>query len=731
MSGFSISPYSEVRFVGTDMGTLFRSPDGGAHWIAVDHEQTRFDVNLEYASEVGFSSDPNLMFFAPAGRDPVLSLDAGIHWKSIGGLKTRLADEERIKYWVGDPNDPSFMLAATTQGLFRTQDRGANWQRISGTEGKSVGTFLHPDSAGTFRSLVYHATNHGILISEDQGRSFRPWFTPQGQSIRSFSGGRDATGQTLAFIDDDGTHACAWASEAAEADDGQKFRNMADCGYVWLNRSADPLVPDFVATPRYAGHFVKMAANDSRTIYVTAGDWVRQYGSKVWISRDAGTSWDLTFQIYNWDIVPYSSWSADRLEYSAIGLDVGWDDNGYTSFAINSTDSSEAGGTGYYFLHVTHDRGVNWRAPFTRPVAERARGQSWRSTGLEVTSVLKLKFHPRAPELGYAALSDIGGLVTEDGGSSWRVSKVQYNTNYDYAFDPDQRDVVYAASGSVHDFPLGEWASPGAGRGGIFRSDDRGRHWTRLTQEADPWNRQYLAVAYDSLHKIIYGGCQGCGIVRSHDEGQSWEFFNVGLPKGQVIIAQLELDPINGDVYALVTGDRPDFTNQATTGIYHLAYGASEWKLLRGQVPTPPGVSGEYKMWWSPTAFAVDWSRPARDVLWLADYESKGSWLASGAWKTTDRGAHWERKLQFTHPSQLTIDPNRSDTVYTSGPYQVDGNWGQGGAYYTTDGGEHWRKNEAFPLKANLFGTRPDPNHPDKVFYLFFGGGMLYGPKPR
>jgi photosystem II stability/assembly factor-like uncharacterized protein len=325
----------------------------------------------------------------------------------------------------------------------------------------------------------------------------------------------------------------------------------------------------------------------------------------------------------------------------------------------------------------------------------------------------------------------MGGFVTEDGGLSWRISKAKYNTNYDYAFDPTQENEVFAASGSMHDFPLGNNSIVNGTQGGIFKSTDRGRSWTRLTPENEEWNTEFLSVGYDPVHKILYGGTRGRGIGRSTDAGKTWEYFNDGLPQGGKIIPQIEIDPENGNTYLLLAGDAPDYTNQAATGIYLLnsSRGGTQWRLLRGDVKIPRGTSA--LPWYFPTAFAVDFSHSPRTVLWLTDYESKGSWLASGVWKSEDGGDTWERVKQFTHPSSITLDPRNTQRVYVSGLFNIDGSWGEGGPIYSTDAGATWKKNESIPLLANLDGTVMDPNASGNLFYLFFGGGMLYGPKPR
>ena len=720
MASYSISPYANLRFVGTDMGTLFYSEDTGRSWTPVDQRQITYSSDLAHASDVGFSADGKTVFFASGGRSPMRSLDRGVHWDEIN---IDLGKSEHISYWVSDREDPNILYCATDQGLLLTRDKGENWTRFTEISGRSTGTALlrhggHP--------VVFHATDAQIYRAAGVGKSFEPWYTPHATAIRSFTGGADGSGLTLAFIDTQGESACSWAKGNADT--------IADCGFVWVADQEESDSPQFLRTHQEAGRFLRMAENDSSTIWATGGEWMNQFGSRTWVTHDRGLSWKLKFLVYDWEQRPFQPWPRGRLEYSAVGLDVGWDDNAYHSFAINPQNSSEVGGSGNYFLHTTRDGGETWQAPFTRFADSglREKGKKWASTGLEVTSVLKLKFHPRNPRIGYAAMADLGGIVTEDGGDTWRICRTQYNTNYDYAFDPLHTDWVYAAAGNFHDFPLNQKA-PVVMRGGIFLSKDRGHNWQRVTPDNAQWNRQFLSVAYDPVKRVLYAGTQGGGIGRSLDGGAHWEFINEGLPPGDAIVPQIETDPRFGNVYLLLTGNAPGFINHASTGIYFLnaSFRNPHWNLLRGQVEHPNGVDPKYEMWLFPTAFAVDFSRTGRDVLWLSDMEVKRQYLASGIWKSEDGGKNWERSLQFTHPLSLTLDPRNSRRVYATGLYALDGQWGNGGAMYTNDGGQNWDKNEGMPFATNPDGAVPDPASPGSIFYLFFGDGILYGPKPH
>jgi hypothetical protein len=347
-----------------------------------------------------------------------------------------------------------------------------------------------------------------------------------------------------------------------------------------------------------------------------------------------------------------------------------------------------------------------------------------------VTSVYKTKFHPKNPNLVYAAMADVGGIASEDHGASFRLVKSEYNSVYDYAFDQDDDTIVYAAEGSLHDFP-NEWhANVYTANGGIYKSLNRGKTWSRLTPTDVNYNRQFLSVGYDSIHDYVYGGSQEAGVARSIDGGKTWSFLTAGMPAGAKIIPQIEVDPNNGNVYALLTGDAPTYSNNLTTGVYFLDVqnGATAWRLLRGTV-TPTANSTAAQMWYYPTAFAIDFGDV--NTIYMIDYENHGNWLMTGVWKTSNGGANWNRIKQVTHPTDIKIDPLDANKLYVASYYQLDGQWGDGGQLYTKDGGTTWFKNITPTMQSNARGVSVDPADTSKIFYSYFGGGMLYGKNPN
>ncbi|MEM7035713.1 MAG: T9SS type A sorting domain-containing protein [Bacteroidota bacterium] len=728
LSGFSISPYSDLWFVGTDMGTLYRSSDAGAHWRAVSHFETRFSGDLPNAAYLGFNADTNLVFHTYEGCIPQMSMDGGLTWDTLHGLLNLLptggyefadckdnGNSTRVRYWISDSFDPDLCFAASGDGMFRSTDKGNSWARIPGLHGNSRGTFI---DHSTMPRTIYHANTDTIFLSTDGGATFSTYHV---DALRWFAGGRDNSGLTLAYIE-------ANDSACLGIYNNRHGQSNLDCGYVRISRNGGP----FSTTNQIGGDWIRMAENDAQRIWVTgARVWHESYGTQVWLSEDAGQNWEQRFQQLLTATNPWKPWPDSLFDRSAVGLDVGYDDAGYRSFSVNRRNAAIGGGTGNYFLHTSENAGNYWLSPFTEFADTGARGprKKWRTTGLDPTSAWLLEFHPNNDQVAYVGYSDIGGKVTEDGGQTWRLIQAVYNTTYDYAFDPADDSLVYAAVSSLHDFPYSFWGNYNLTQpGGIWKSGDRGRNWVRMTPAGGDWDMPFQTVAYDAANDRFYGGTKGRGVTRSTDGGATWEWFNQGLPTWPKIVSQIEIDLANQDLYLLLTSDKPDYSDISKTGIWHLPFGDSVWVQLRDSVH-PPGIDGVNflgPLWKYPVYFAIDWNDPTRQKIWMTDNQIPGMYKASGLWFTDDRGQNWHRKLEFRHPQRITLDPCDSNLVFVNGL----GGPTDGGPQYSTDYGQTWQKNTDLPLQNNLNSLTVDPNDPTKVFYLAFGGGMWYGDKP-
>ena len=253
--------------------------------------------------------------------------------------------------------------------------------------------------------------------------------------------------------------------------------------------------------------------------------------------------------------------------------------------------------------------------------------------------------------------------------------------------------------------------------------------------------RQILSVHWDDSIDggTLYVGTQSAGVARLQglnsimangtiEEMQRvrWEWMNEGLGNetGRIVP---EIKSRNGKLYCLLTGNSPLYNNTAHVGVYELDTATSTWIHKRGVVNRHPDIEQRFDLWAYPTSFDVD----ANGNMWLTDMETNWNYLASGIWKSSDDGDTWNRVQQFTFAYHITAIGNR---IYASGARSISdtgrAGWGDGGAFHSDDGGITWAKNENLPLLANLNSVTVDPSDETKVFYTFFGGGMMHGPKP-
>lgn len=188
----------------------------------------------------------------------------------------------------------------------------------------------------------------------------------------------------------------------------------------------------------------------------------------------------------------------------------------------------------------------------------------------ETHDIPALAVDPRDPDVCYvAALGRLWGrnperglFKTADGGRTWQhVLRVDDRTGAcDVVLDPRNPDTVWAALYARQRTP---WSFEGVSEtGGIFRSDDAGRTWRRLTAGLPQrTGRIGLAVA-PSVPGLLYaivesdqGGVgddafadrsPAGGLFRTDDGGETWRRVNELSPR-PFYFARLAVDPENGE----------------------------------------------------------------------------------------------------------------------------------------------------------------------------------------
>jgi photosystem II stability/assembly factor-like uncharacterized protein len=163
-------------------------------------------------------------------------------------------------------------------------------------------------------------------------------------------------------------------------------------------------------------------------------------------------------------------------------------------------------------------------------------GKSWKRMGLEKSEHIgEILVDPRNSNVVYvssqgplwSAGGDRGLYKTTDGGATWnRVLHVSDDTGIsDIRFQPGKPDVIYA-SAYQRRRAVGQMIGGGP-EGGIYKTTDGGRKWTKLTKGLPAGDTGRAGLAVDPrnpkrVYALIDAKRPESGFFRSDDAGNSW-----------------------------------------------------------------------------------------------------------------------------------------------------------------------------------------------------------------
>ena len=165
-------------------------------------------------------------------------------------------------------------------------------------------------------------------------------------------------------------------------------------------------------------------------------------------------------------------------------------------------------------------------------------GKSWRRTGLATSEHIgRILIDPRNSNVVWVAAQgplfsaggDRGVFKTTDGGKTWQASlTISADTGAnDLAFDPKNPDIVYA-SAYQRRRAVGQLIGGGP-EGGIYKTTNGGRTWTKLKKGLPTGDMGRIALAADgrrspaTVFALINARPNEAGFYRSDDAGASWD----------------------------------------------------------------------------------------------------------------------------------------------------------------------------------------------------------------
>ncbi len=231
-------------------------------------------------------------------------------------------------------------------------------------------------------------------------------------------------------------------------------------------------------------------------------------------------------------------------------------------------------------------------------------GKTWTHLGLrDGQQIPALAIDPRDPNRVFAAVlghpygpnEERGLFLSTDGGQTWR--KILYkdeNTGAsDVEIDPSNPDVIYASMWEAREGPWEDGNEVNGTGGGLFKSTDGGGTWHPLTNGLPKDLSQiYIAIAPTDpqrLYATLGMASGGLAVYRSDDAGESWsKITDDPRPSGRIGGGDLPIPRIDSK--------NEDVVYCASTVTMKSTDGGKTWFGFRGA----PGGDDYQNLWINP-----------------------------------------------------------------------------------------------------------------------------------
>ena len=195
-------------------------------------------------------------------------------------------------------------------------------------------------------------------------------------------------------------------------------------------------------------------------------------------------------------------------------------------------------------------------------------GRSWKKVGLEESEHIgMIAIDPRDSDRVFVAAQgplwrsggDRGLYLTEDGGETWsKILEIDEHTGVNEVhLDPRDPDVMYA---STYQRARRVWTLINGGPGsGIWKSTDGGAHWRKITSglpkvEMGRIGMDISPARPDTVYAIVEAAQGKGGFYRSTNRGETWERRSDYMTSSPQYYNEVVCDPVDADrVYCLDT----------------------------------------------------------------------------------------------------------------------------------------------------------------------------------
>ena len=325
-------------------------------------------------------------------------------------------------------------------------------------------------------------------------------------------------------------------------------------------------------------------------------------------------------------------------------------------------------------------------------------GKTWQKVGLrDSRQISRIVVDPRDANVVYVGVlghaygpnAERGVFKSSDGGAHW--NKVLYQSPdigiADLAIAADKPEVLFAASWCTRRPPWSTYAPIDCSGSAIYRSEDAGNNWARLTGAALPdgdWGRPAVAVSRDGkrVYALIDQGAKS-GLYRSDDGGNTWTLENSDqrLISRAWYFGNITIDPNNSDIIYV-----------PNVALYRSEDGGKTVSIVRGA----PGGDDYHQIW-------VDPKNSSRMVLGTDQ----------GTTVSVDYGKTW---TSWYNQATAQLYHVITDEKFPYAVYGTQQDSGSAAVMSRTDHGQITSHDWFRPGGSESGYIAPDPKNPDIVY---------------
>jgi len=562
----AVSPSnSNVIYVGTPGGGLWRSHDGGISW-------TPLTDNLPVLGVTGIAidpSNPNIIYIGTGDGDAystysigvLKSTDGGITWNTTG-LTWNTSDGKVIHKLLINPLNPQTLFAASNAGLYKTTNGGISWVKVINDDVYDVEykpgdtNIVYASSRKFYRSVnggnSFSIVTAGLPLPSQINRA-EIAVTPAAPSYVYFLCGNDedatfyglyrSTNNGLSFTLQTNTPNLFGYAEDGSDDGGQSWYDMdiavsptnpdeVYVGGVNIWKSVDGGVTFSCLTSWYYPPLLKYVHADIHELVFYGDTLYCGSDGGIYRSRDGGNSWEnLTTGL---QITEFYRFSVHASPFMILG---GTQDNG-TNLLKNGVWAHLLGADGMEAIIDHSNPNVLYGSVYFGTIYKSLNGGytfAEITTGISDTGawVTPYVMDPINSQILYVGMHYV--WKTTDGGNTW----TQLNTGY----QPLIRSMAIAPSNPNYVY----WATYTS----IYKSTDGGMTWSNISSGLPVPNEyiSYIAVSPfnpDELWVTFSGYLAGNKVFHSVDGGMTWTNISGTLPNLPVNCIAHEYTPLNG-----------------------------------------------------------------------------------------------------------------------------------------------------------------------------------------